>query len=66
MMQALQQMHSQPVAQGEIIASVAAKISGSTENGDNKGTNKSRAKGRYPEKLERDVDYATLMQWKKF
>ena len=29
---------------------------------DGNGQNKSRAKGRHPEKLERDVDYATFLQ----
>ena len=27
--------------------------------------NKSRAKGRLPDKLERDVDYASFLQWEK-
>ncbi len=29
------------------------------------GSNKSRAKERHPEKLDRDVDYATFLRWKK-
>ena len=29
------------------------------------GGNKSRAKGRHPEKIERDVDYASFLQWEK-
>ena len=29
------------------------------------GGSKSRARGRQPEKVERDVDYATFLQWEK-
>ena len=29
------------------------------------GGNKSRAKGRHPEKIERDIDYASFLQWDK-
>ena len=72
MIQALQQlqqqqnqfMQAQAEAQAEALAAIAEKVSGSSENTDNR-SNKSRAKGRHPEKLERDVDYASLLQWEK-
>ena len=42
---------------------------GGTPNGNNvgagRGGNQSRAKGKHPEKLDRDVDYATFLQWEK-
>lgn len=43
------------------LEAVAERVSGS----DN-GNNKSRAKGRHPEKLDRDVDYTTMLQWENY
>merc|ERR1712074_106880 len=51
-------------AQAEAMAAIAEKVSGNSDTTNNNG-NKSRANGRHPEKLERDVDYATLLQWEK-
>ena len=59
------QMQAQAEAQAEAMAAIAEKVSGNAETTNNSGGNKSRAKGRHPEKLERDVDYATLLQWEK-
>ena len=44
---------------------MAEKISGAPGGSHAGGGNKSRAKGRHPEKLERDVDYASFLQWEK-
>ena len=57
------QMQAQAEAQAEAMAAIAEKVSGNAGTTNNSGGNKSRAKGRHPEKLERDVDYATLLQW---
>ena len=73
MIQALQQMQqqqnqfmqAQAEAQAEALAAIAEKVSGNSETTNNNRNNKSRAKGRHPEKLERDVDYASLLQWEK-
>ena len=73
MIQALQQMQqqqsqfmqAQAEAQAEALAAIAEKVSGNSENTNDNRSNKSRAKGRHSEKLERDVDYASLLQWKK-
>ena len=47
-------------------AAIMEKISGaSTGSGGGGGSSKSRAKGLHPEKLERDLDYATFLQWEK-
>ena len=44
---------------------LAEIISGApTGNRGGGGNNKSRAKGLHPEKLERDLDYATFFQWR--
>ena len=70
MIQALQQLQQQnqfmqaQASQAEALAAIAEKVSGSSENTNNR-SNKSRAKGRHPEKLERDVDYASFLQWEK-
>ena len=47
---------AQAKAQAEALAAIAEKVSGNFETTNNNGSNKSRAKGRHPEKLERDVD----------
>ena len=44
---------------------LAEKIGGAPEGGQAGGGNKSRAKGRHPDKLERNVDYASFLQWEK-
>ena len=59
------QIQAQAEAQAEALAAIAEKVSGNSETTNNNRNNKSRAKGRHPEKLERDVDYASLLQWKK-
>ena len=64
MIQAIQAMEARMQAQAEAMAAIAEKVSGNSDTTSNNG-NKSRAKGRHPEKLERDVDYATLLQWEK-
>ena len=58
-------MQAQAEVQAEALAAIAEKVSGNSENTGNNRSNKSRAKGRHPEKLERDVDYASLLQWEK-
>ena len=65
MIQAFQQLQAQAEAQAEALAAIAEKVSGNSENTGNNRSNKSRAKGRHPEKLERDVDYASFLQWEK-
>ena len=66
MIQALQQIQAQAEAQAEALAAIAEKVSGNSETTNNNNhSNNSRAKGRHPEKLERDVDYASLLQWEK-
>ena len=60
MIQAFQQLQAQALAQAEALAAIAEKVSGNSENTGNSRNNKSRAKGRHPEKLERDVDYASF------
>ena len=60
------QFQAQAEAQAEALAAIAEKVSGNSETTNNNNrSNKSRAKGRHPEKLERDVDYASLLQWEK-
>ena len=47
---------------------IAEKISATPEvnnAGAGNSANKSRAKGRHPEKIERDIDYASFLQWEK-
>ena len=65
MIQAFQQLQAQALAQAEALAAIAEKVSNNSENTGSSRTNKSRAKGRHPEKLERDVDYASFLQWEK-
>ena len=57
-----QAMHEQ----SQVMQAIAERVGGAPENNnaDNDAT-KSRAKGRHPEKLEREVDYATFLQWEK-
>ena len=51
-------------AQNQALQATAEKVGG-ISNGNNvgapRGGNQSRAKGKHPEKLDRDVDYATLL-----
>ena len=47
------------------MAQIAERLGGETGSSNGGGGNKSRAKGRHPEKLDRDVDYATFLQWEK-
>ena len=69
---ALQMMQKQMEKSEERMAAqmqaIAEKVGG-TPNGDNvgavRGGTHSRAKGKHPEKLDRDVDYATFLQWEK-
>ena len=58
MLQTLQSMQQQMQA-------IAEKISGTPTGGHAGGGNKIRAKGCHPEKVERDVDYASFLQWEK-
>ena len=54
-------------AQHQAMQPIAEKVGG-TQVGSGSATgggNKSRAKGRHPEKLERDVDYAAILRWEK-
>ena len=59
------QMQAQVEAQAEALAAIAEKVTGNSENNGSGRSNKSRAKGRHPDKLERDVDYASFLQWQK-
>ena len=64
-----QLMFQQQMAQSdERLAQIMEKFGDNPNprgHGGGNGQNKSRAKGRHPEKLERDVDYATFLQWEK-
>ena len=62
MVQALQQMQHQ---QQEFMTQMAERFGGEPGTSHGGGGNKSRAKGRHPEKIERDVDYASFLQWEK-
>ena len=45
---------------------MAEKVGGTQDyNASGTSGSKSRAKGRHPEKLEREIDYATFLQWEK-
>ena len=44
---------------------IAEKIGSTPEANNSGGGNRSRAKGRHPEKIERDIDYASFLQWEK-
>ena len=74
--QALQAMQMQMADQNQALATqmseqmqtIAEKVGGTPNDnqvGAGRGGNQSRAKGRLPEKLDRDVDYATFLQWEK-
>ena len=61
-----QAMASRMEAQSQAMEAIAEKISANPGAGNNVGGgNKSHAKGRHPDKLERDVDYASFLQWEK-
>ena len=54
-------------ASEQLMAEVAEKLGGnSVPRGGGGGADKSRAKGRHHEKLERDIDYASFLRWEKF
>ena len=73
MMQMFQMMQKQMSEDRAIMAeqmqAMAEKIGGGQEATPRVGAggsgNKSRAKGKHPEKLDRDIDYATFLQWEK-
>ena len=73
MMQMFQMMQKQMsedrAMMAEQMQAMAEKIGGGQEVtprvGAGGGGNKSRAKGKHPEKLDRDIDYATFLQWEK-
>ena len=67
LVQTLQAMQEQMRHDREAMAAQIAAIGGGTHVGNNVGVGqkKSTAKGRHPEKLERDIDYATFLQWEK-
>ena len=55
-------------AQNQAMQAIAEKVGGIPNGnhvGSGRGGNQSRAKGRHPETLDRDVDYATFLQWEK-
>ena len=56
---------AQSQAQAAQMEAMTERISGTPGGIHAGGGNKSRAKGRHPEKLERDVDYASFLQWEK-
>ena len=63
-----QMMAQQMEAQSKQMEAIAEKIGGSPEvhnAGGGGGGNKARAKGCPPEKLDRNVDYASFLQWEK-
>ena len=49
----------------DFMAQITERLDGNQENRHGGGGNKSRAKGRHPEKIERDMDYAPFLQWEK-
>ena len=63
------QLREDSKAQSEAVAAqmeaIAEKISATPEANNAGGGNKSRAKGLHPEKIERDIDYASFLQWIK-
>ena len=64
MQEQLKQMEAKTEAQVQIIAE---KVGGNRDgNQPGAGGIKSRAKGRHPEKLERDVDYAPFFNGKNY
>ena len=72
MLQVLQHMQQQMIQAEErstsAMQAIAERVGGDSTVRNNAGAggpNKSHAKGRHPEKLERDVDYATFLQWEK-
>ena len=70
MMKALQAMQEQMQQQNQAMAAqmeaIAEKVGGNADSNNATGGNKkSHAKGHRPEKIERDVDYATFLQWEK-
>lgn len=62
MVQALQQMQQQ---QQQFMAQIAGRFGGEPGSNNGGGRNKSRAKCRHPEKVERDVDDASFLPWEK-
>lgn len=54
-------------AQSQAMQAIGEKVGGTQgESGAGAtGANKSRPKGRHPDKLEQDVDYATFLQCEK-
>merc|ERR1712077_77026 len=60
-----QQMAEDRIASQQFMAQVSEKLEGTSTPRIGGGADKSRAKGRHPEKLERDIDYASFLQWEK-
>ena len=55
-------------AQNKAMEAIAEKVGAAQDINPSRvsgGDSKSRAKGRHPDKLERDIDYATFLQWEK-
>ena len=59
-------MTAQIQEQSQAMQAIAEKVgSAPVSNNEGAGRTKSRAKGRHPEKLDRDVDYEIFVQWEK-
>ena len=69
MQQQMQRAEDRTAAQSQAMAAqmegIAERIGGSPEGIHAGGGNRSRARDCHPEKLERDVDYASFLQWEK-
>ena len=60
------QLEAKSDAQAKALEAIAEKVSGNTDvNNAAGGNKKSHARGHRPEKLEREVDYASFLQWEK-
>ena len=65
MQQQMAQDREKSEAQPQVLEAITERISATPEVNIAGGGNKSRAKGRHPEKIERDIDYASFLQWEK-
>ena len=61
----MQDSKTQTQVMASQMEAISEKLSATPEVSNTGGGNKSRAKGRHPEKIERDIDYATFLQWEK-